>query len=587
MKHIEKKKYIEGQAMILAVLLFMAISMAILFGIAGPVLRQKAIVSDLLRSRSTYFLAEAGIEDVLYRYKTAKTVSSSEVLTINGQSATTTITNTSTGKQIAAVASVSDHVRKVTTDLILGEGVSFHYGVQVGGGGFIMGNNSGVNGNVYSNGNITASNGAFITGSAFAANSISLTTDQSNVTPSTPPNSIVFRNTSASQDVAQKFQTATTSVANKVQLYIKKNGSPANATVKLVTDSSGSPSTNVLTTGTLSASLVTGSYSLVDVVFVSNPQLSESTDYWLVIDNSTNSSSNYYTIGANALYGSGDAKIGQQGSSWASTSPSPLDIYFNLFLGGVNASISGATVGTGSTGDAWANTITGSTVRGNLYCQTGSGNNKSCNTSQADPVPQGYPVSDGNIAQWKSDATAGGTYNGNRTINGSNASLGPQKIEGNLTITNGANVTLTGVVWVTGTITVANNVNVSLSSLYGSNSGIILSDDKISLSNNSQFTGSGTTGSYIMLITTSDCPASSTCGGGSAIDVANNAGTVILNAQNGTIHFSNNSGAKEAVGYAINLDNGAVITYEQGLANLNFSSGPSGGYSINSWKETQ
>jgi hypothetical protein len=77
------------------------------------------------------------------------------------------------------------------------------------------------------------------------------------------------------------------------------------------------------------------------------------------------------------------------------------------------------------------------------------------------------------------------------------------------------------------------------------------------------------------------------CGGANAIDIANNAGTVILNAQNGYVRFSNNAGAKEATGYKIILDNNAYITYDSGLANVNFSSGPSGGWNIISWKEVE
>ena len=69
--------------------------------------------------------------------------------------------------------------------------------------------------------------------------------------------------------------------------------------------------------------------------------------------------------------------------------------------------------------------------------------------------------------------------------------------------------------------------------------------------------------------------------------MGNNAGAVIINAQKGSVRFSNNSGAKEAVANKLELENNATITYESGLADVNFSSGPSGGWDIISWKEIE
>ena len=58
-------------------------------------------------------------------------------------------------------------------------------------------------------------------------------------------------------------------------------------------------------------------------------------------------------------------------------------------------------------------------------------------------------------------------------------------------------------------------------------------------------------------------------------------------ASNGTIDVSNNGTAKALTGYNVNLNNNAVITYDSGLANANFVSGPSGSWSIYSWKEVE
>lgn len=146
-----------GQAMMVAVILFMVVSMTMILGIAGPVLRQRAIVSNLALSRQSYFLAEAGIEDVVYRLKTGKNVSSTEVLSLGGNSATITTTDTLDGKEVTSVGDVNSAVRKVKTDLILGTGVSFNYGIQAGMGGFILKNSSSITGNVFSGGSVTGS----------------------------------------------------------------------------------------------------------------------------------------------------------------------------------------------------------------------------------------------------------------------------------------------------------------------------------------------------------------------------------------------------------------------------------------------
>lgn len=576
----------KGQAMIVATIFFLVVSLTILLGVANPIIRQAQTVRNFTASRNSYFLSEANTEDILYRLKNRLSVGTAQTLTLGGYSSTAIITDVSGGKVITSTANWDSYVRNISAQISAGVGTAFNYGVQVGNGGVVMSNNSGINGNMYSNGNVTGGSGSFVTGSVFAANSSALAADQDNIPDNSPSTSIIFRNTLANKDFAQKFQVSTTDVVNKAQFLIKKVGAPANATVRIVTDSSGSPSTSVITTGTMSASLVTTSFGTVDVAFTSNPQLNAGVDYWLVIDNGSNSSTNYYVLGANNSYAIGFGKLGQFSGAWTTVSPSASS-YFKVYIGGLTATISGVTVGTGSVGDAWANKVTGSTVRGNLYCQTGSGNNKSCNTSQQDPAPQSFPISDGNITQWKTESEAGGVINGNYTVDASNASLGPKKIVGNLTLKNGATLTMTGAIWVTGDILISNNASVSLASTFGTNSTILIADGIVDLSNNGQFSGTGQTGSYLMILTTSDCPASPSCSGANAIEVSNNAGAVILNAQKGTVHFSNNSGAKEAVAYTLSLDNGATITYESGLANVNFSTGPSGGWDILSWKEVQ
>ena len=563
--------------MMIVVLFFVFISLTILAGIITPVVREFKIAGTTLSSKNAYFLAESGVEDVLYRIRNNRQVGASETLVLGTSSATTTITDISgSQKQIVSLGDVNSNQRKVNLSVTTGVGVSFSYGVQTGKGGFTMANNSSIIGSVYANGPITGSGS--ITGSATSANSATLTADQSNGS-GVPAYDVTFANANATQDFAQSFQVSDTEVVNKAQLYLKKVGNPSNLTVRIVNNASGSPSTVTKASGTLSASLVSTNYGWVDVVFSTHPQLDAGTTYWIVVDASTNAS-NYYRIGANGNgYSGGSSKIGQYSGTWNLTSPSTVDGFFSLYTGGITGLISGITVGTGSTGDAYANTVNNSTIRGTNYCQNGTGNNKTCNTTLSDPVEVAMPISDQNIQDWKDAAAAGGTTTGNYSLSGSSGTLGPRKISGDLMVQNNSTLTVSGTLWITGNVNISNNATVRLSSGYGSSEGVIIVDGTVSIGNNANFLGSGTSGSYVMILTTSNSSG--------AINLQNNAGAVILYASNGTINVSNNAGAKSVTGYQISLSNNVTITYDSGLANSNFSSGPSGSYNISTWKESQ
>jgi hypothetical protein len=97
--------------------------------------------------------------------------------------------------------------------------------------------------------------------------------------------------------------------------------------------------------------------------------------------------------------------------------------------------------------------------------------------------------------------------------------------------------------------------------------------------------GTGQSGSYIVFVTTSNCDISF-CSKNS-IDISGGAGSVVLYAPNGTIAFSGSASAKEATAYKISLTGNTTVNYDSGLANINFTSGPSGTWGINSWKEIE
>lgn len=565
--------------MLLLVIFFSFVSVSLVLGIGTPVVKEFYTAKNLLLSKQSYYLAESGIEDGLYRLKAAMQVGASETLVLGDSSVITTLTTISSSqRKLESLSDVYSRDRKLELVVNAGVGASFNYGIQTGNGGFTMDNNSGVIGNVYSNGTIVGGPGSYITGSAYSANSSSLAANQTNGSGA-PLQSITFGNATSTQDLAQSFQVSDgTTPINKLQFYIKKNGAPSNCTLRIQNDTAGSPGSTNYATGTLNASSVGTSYAWIDVSLTTNPLLSTGTTYWAVLDCS-NHASKYYTIGADTGYANGQAKIGTYGTSFGSTTPAGLDSFFNVYLGGINGSIDGVIVGTAGVGNAHAHTVTDSTIAGSLYCQTGSGNNKACDTSLTDPVQVDFPITDGNVIGWKAEAEAGGVYSGNYLIDDDTVTLGPIKINGNLTIQNNAFVTIAGTIWVTGNIILDNNVTIDLAPGYGSGSGTIVADGEIDISNNTIFQGSGATDSFVLLLTTSTSA--------NAIDLGNNAGAVILYAQYGTINVSNNAGASEVTGYELTLGNNAVVEYDSGLANVNFISGPGGAWNITKWKEVE
>lgn len=582
----------KGAAMMIVTIFFVIISFTILVGIVTPVIREYKIASDNFASKKAYFLAESGSEDAYYRIKNGKQISTSEALSIGNDTTMTTITTTGGNqKQIDSLGSSNNYQRKSTLKLSTGAGIAFNYGIQTGSGGFTMVGGSGIIGNVYSNGNIIATNGVTITGSAVAADSAAVTADQANQTPTVPASSISFRNVSASQDFAQSFQISTNTSINNIQFYIKKVGSPSDATIRLVADNGGSPSTTTLPIGTvtLSSGQVTTNYGWVSAVFASYPALIPNTTYWVVIDNSTQNLSNYYVIGANNSYAIGAAKTGTYSGSWTSTN---LDGYFKVYTGGLTSMIGGDTymggvkIGTGVVGDAWATKVQGASVAGNLYCTTGLYNSKSCNTSKGSPPSLPMPFSDENISDWKTEAATGGTITGNYTVGSENGTLGPKKITGNLLVNGGGTLKLTGTIWVVGTVTLTGGGNMILPANYAKNSETIISDNIITIEGGSS-AGSGTPGSYLFFVSTSKCPNSVGCSGNSAIAVSGGAGAIAVNAQDGNVALSGNAALNAVVGNSISVIGGSHVTYDQGLASPSFVSGPSGGWNLDTWKETQ
>ncbi|MAF20929.1 MAG: hypothetical protein CMI55_04690 [Parcubacteria group bacterium] len=240
-------------------------------------------------------------------------------------------------------------------------------------------------------------------------------------------------------------------------------------------------------------------------------------------------------------------------------------------------------------GDAYVHSCKDSDISGTLYYVSG-GSIQNCTYTDANDMGPNeitagsMPISDQQMNDWKDKAIAGGTITGDYILtNNASDSLGPIRITGNMHIYNNVVLTMTGLIYVEGDITIENNATVQLSSSFGSSSGLIISDGQIIVTNNTILQGSGQAGSFLMLASTNN----SVDLDNPAIDIQNNATAAIFYASDGVIYLRNNINVREATGYMLALDNNAVISYDSGSANTNFSTGPGGSWQVRDWKEIE
>lgn len=263
----------------------------------------------------------------------------------------------------------------------------------------------------------------------------------------------------------------------------------------------------------------------------------------------------------------------------------------------VSAGPAGAISGVHATSSAYAHSIQNSTIDGDAHFVSISGSTVAgaLYPDSPDQATSSLPISDAQITQWENDAAAGGTYLSPCPYSiGVVVTLGPQKINCDLNIYGDAVLILTGPVWVAGNINISNKAEVRLASSLGNKSVALIADkstdltsgSRITLSNTTEYYGSGDPNSYLLVI--SQNKSAETGGDNAAIAISNSAGgKLLLYAGHGLIQLSNSVKLKEVTAYRININNSAEITYESGLANLLFTSGPSGGYVFDKWREVE
>ncbi len=569
----------KGFAVFLTTLCLLGIISIIIASLSLSVLTEQKIIKNFSQSAQAYFSAESGIEDSLYRILAGKNYQVTNSLNVSESVANINIYDQGSNQKIIKVeGNQNNRSRILQLKLEVNtNSVSFHYGAQVGEGGLFMYNNSTIVGNVYSNGNINGANGASITGDAWVASLPAEVDQQSTETSS----SFIFGQSGDKIDVAQSFIPSKKDYLTKINLYLKKSGSPSNKTLRILTDNNNKPSKTLVASGaygTLNTSqLSQTNFTWITITLNTPPLLQAGQRYWITVDSSADNN-NYLIWGLdpNDTYPNG---TGKYSPNWNASNPQWIaingDLAFKIFLGSVPHYLNNVSV----EGNAHANTILNSRINGDAYYQKieNSTVNGTLYPDSPDPPYEALPISEQNINDWKEAAAAGGTINGDYVLAmWQKASLGPKKINGNLILLLGADLTLTGNVYVTGDIIIYGNCHVRLAENFGETSGVLLNDGIISTGVNVKF-HTNSSNSYILLLST---------GEGDVLTINNNSTAALFYAAHGNIIIANNVSLKEVTGYSITLANNAQIVYESGLASVRFSSGQGASWKISDWQET-
>jgi len=607
MKKINLNKNSLGFAVLVSVLIIATVSAIFVSSFLFTSITSSEVVKNDVDSAQSYYTAESGIEDSIYRIRSGKLFSTSNNLSIGSSTSTISIIDNSGLYSISVEGNTNQSFRKTFSNFELSaDRFDFFYGVQSGDLGATLAEDSQINGNVYSNGIVYGKNedneNSVVTGDLIVSGSI---VEDTNIQQLVCNADEQVGKSNPNVDYAQSFTTGTSTASiARVSLYLKKVGNPNSREIKIVADNGGIPDTNTLAEGQVSKDLVGTSYGWVDVVLDNPLSLSPNTKYWIVFD-AQKFNTKYWLWCKDVAdsYSSGSAKYSTDwdNGSWSNVSG---DMAFKTGFG-----TSGLVDSMVVYGDVRANTITNTQICGDAYYKSidsfslnflNNPTNTPCPNpltpgtgypNSPDPAPAPMPISDANINTWKADAAAGGTITGSYTVN-SDVSLGPIKITGDLVLANSnKKLTVTGVIYVQGNLDLNNNSSIACDSSFGENSCIIVVDGWIHTRNNAGLSGSGSSNSFLMFISNLNCDGSGLQTGctdhSGAIDVHNDATGAIFYAPYGMVNLHDGVNVSQVTSYKIRVDDAATITYDSGIPNANFSSGPSAGWKIYNWKEIQ
>lgn len=451
----------KGAAMLIFVVLFLMASLGLTFMLSNSAYADARGFRLAYDSMQSYLTADAGVEDVAYRYRAGLIPDATETIVLNGAIATTTSVydNVDDIYVIESQSVDNNAYRGASMSLFIGNGASFNFGVQAGNGGFEMTNGSSVIGNVFANGTVEKTGGgtATIYGDVISAG---------------PAGLIKRINTTGS---AWAHVIENSNVDGRAYAYTINGGS-------------------------------------VD-----------------------NGAEYFEAIGGASIIGS------------------PI--------------ISGVIVG--------------------------------------DEATTSMPISDEQIETMKQDILDNGTViastspqcsSGTYVIN-SNTTLGFVKIECNFELQKqgaGTTLTLNGPIWVEGNILFKSGPILRVAGSVGNKTVPIIADDPsdsagsglISVENGTDFFGNGGNKSYILLLSQNNDAETGGAENVNAISLGQSSeGDLLIYAGHGRINLANSTSLNEITGYRIRLGNSTQVTYESGLVNLLFTSGPGGGYTISNWRE--
>lgn len=565
--------------------------------ITGMTMVGSAVVSynssnKRIQSTQSFFNAESGAEDALMHINRDPTFGASNKtinLTFDSNNTNSTVVapssdpNCTGARTVTASGFYKTLVRKVqltnceTTTSGGGSSSGFDFAAQADTGGIYLKNNARVTGGTYSNGSVFGESNNNLNGDVSIAN----TTARTQGASFEPTGSdFTFGNTAARTDAAQSFTAATAGGSNQIlglQLKVRKIGNPVNATVRLVADSGNQPGGQQFAQGTLFASSSSSTFEWEEVGFGTPATLTAGTKYWIVIDVPSTNGGNYWAWASeNTLANQRGMHIGAWQNGFMVWTDGGTDLAFRTFNGSAPTYLKGVTVNGGTTTSA--NTIINSTINGaaNFKSAENSTFNGTVNPGAADPAPKPLPISDAQLQAFRDEAATGGTINGNYNVtNNSTVSLGPKKINGDITLQNNSTLNLTGTIWVTGNVYFTNNSTVKLSSSFGPKSGVIYADGQVRISNNINVSGLNNNAIFLISYDASD----------NALTVENNANGIVFYAPRGRVWLKNNATGGAAAGNRLLLENNATLTYVSYLADVTFSAGGVTDRLTKGWRE--
>ena len=151
-----------------------------------------------------------------------------------------------------------------------------------------------------------------------------------------------LRDTATNTKISQGFKPSTSSTVTKIRLWLKSTGTPAGTdtvTLAIHANSSGVPAASAITNGTATAvdisDTLTSSYAWVEFTFSTNPSLTASTQYHLVLSGAfTISAVNYVLWGIDdydVIYPDGSMSV-NDGTTW--TTETNFDACFEVYITG-------------------------------------------------------------------------------------------------------------------------------------------------------------------------------------------------------------------------------------------------------------